>query len=103
MYSDAGISAEGFTGVPVFQAEGLTVKSDNARYVPLFLAKADLDAAINGAFSQRKAARAASAKAKASEAAKELSSARTAVRRTFWGHVQPAPGSKESRTSVRQI
>ncbi len=29
----------GFTGVPVFQAEGLTVKTEKARYTPLFLSK----------------------------------------------------------------
>lgn len=29
----------GFTGVPVFQAEGLTVKTEKSRYTPLFLDK----------------------------------------------------------------
>ena len=40
----------GFTGVPVFQAEGLTVKTEKARYTPLFLSKVrDRDAACCGA------------------------------------------------------
>jgi hypothetical protein len=53
LYRKAGISAEGFTGVPVFQAEGLTVKTGTAEYTPLFLNKADLDAAISTADAQK--------------------------------------------------
>ena len=39
LYRDAGVDVLGFTGVPVFQAEGLTVKTEKARYTPLFLSK----------------------------------------------------------------
>jgi hypothetical protein len=30
------VPAAGFQGVPLFQAEGLTIKGDKARYTPLF-------------------------------------------------------------------
>lgn len=47
LYKKAGVAAEGFTGVPVFQAEGLTVRTGpDTRYTPLFLSKADLDVAL---------------------------------------------------------
>ena len=39
LYREAGVDVLGFTGVPVFQAEGLTVKTEKSRYTPLFLSK----------------------------------------------------------------
>ncbi|GFH24861.1 22 kDa translocon at the inner membrane of chloroplasts [Haematococcus lacustris] len=42
-------------GVPVFQAEGLTVTTQEVSYVPLFLAKEDLDIAVQGAYKLRNA------------------------------------------------
>lgn len=37
----------------MFQAEGLTVKTESARYTPVFLSKKDLDAAVGKAHVQR--------------------------------------------------
>ncbi len=68
-----------FTGVPVFQAQGLTVKSETQRYTPLFLAKADLDAAVGAAYGQREASREAAAAEKAQAAEEEVAAAQTAV------------------------
>ncbi len=54
LYKEAGVAAEGFTGVPVFQAEGLTVRTGpDTRYTPLFLSKADLDVALANVDRQR--------------------------------------------------
>ena len=80
MYKEAGVPSTSFTGVPVFQAQGLTVKTERSRYTPLFLAKEDLDVAVGAAFSQREAAREAATRNKAAAAEEELESARTAVR-----------------------
>ena len=53
MLDDQGHNTPGFTGVPVFQAEGLTVKTETARYTPIFLSKKDLDAAVERAAVER--------------------------------------------------
>ena len=37
-------------GVPLFQAEGLTVKGESSRYTPLFFSKDDLDVALRDTF-----------------------------------------------------
>lgn len=50
IYKKAGISREGFVGVPLFQAEGLTVKGESSRYTPLFFSKDDLDIALRDTF-----------------------------------------------------
>jgi len=50
IYKKAGISREGFVGVPLFQAEGLTVKGESSRYTPLFFSKDDLDVALRDTF-----------------------------------------------------
>mmetsp|Transcript_9674 Transcript_9674/g.35450 ORF Transcript_9674/g.35450 Transcript_9674/m.35450 type:complete len:314 (+) Transcript_9674:80-1021(+) len=39
-----------FVGVPVFQAEGLTIRAGDNRYLPLFLSKRDLDKAVLRAY-----------------------------------------------------
>lgn len=36
LYRHAGVAADGFQGVPLFQAEGLTIRGDKGRYTPLF-------------------------------------------------------------------
>ncbi|KAL6758237.1 22 kDa translocon at the inner membrane of chloroplasts [Haematococcus lacustris] len=55
LYQSAGLPTRSFTGVPVFQAEGLTVTTQEVSYVPLFLAKEDLDIAVQGAYKLRNA------------------------------------------------
>jgi len=40
---------EKFTGIPVFAAEGLTIRHDTRMCIPLFLSKKDLDIAIGSA------------------------------------------------------
>ncbi|GMH43352.1 hypothetical protein BSKO_11274 [Bryopsis sp. KO-2023] len=50
VYRSAGVPARSITGVPVFQAEGLSVSApDNKRATPLFLSKSDLDIALKTA------------------------------------------------------
>ena len=39
-----------FIGVPVLQAEGLTIRAGDTRYLPLFLSKKDLDKAVTRAY-----------------------------------------------------
>lgn len=46
VFHERGVNAGSVVGVPVFQAEGLTIKSEDRRYVPLFLSKDDLDKAL---------------------------------------------------------
>ena len=88
LYQDAGIVADEFVGVPVFQAEGLTVKTERARYTPLFLARADLDAAVGNAYSRRGGEREASASAEVAAASEADQKAQAAVRSnlTFTDH-----------------
>lgn len=44
LYKENGMPISGFAGVPVFQAQGLSVRTAvDTSYVPLFLGKADLD------------------------------------------------------------
>eukprot|EP00197_Chlamydomonas_leiostraca_P002727 CAMPEP_0202857754 /NCGR_PEP_ID=MMETSP1391-20130828/569_1 /ASSEMBLY_ACC=CAM_ASM_000867 /TAXON_ID=1034604 /ORGANISM="Chlamydomonas leiostraca, Strain SAG 11-49" /LENGTH=420 /DNA_ID=CAMNT_0049536597 /DNA_START=6 /DNA_END=1268 /DNA_ORIENTATION=+ len=56
LYREAGVPTRSFVGVPVFQAEGLTVTTQETQYVPLFLAREDLDIAVQSAYKQRNAA-----------------------------------------------
>ncbi|GLI67634.1 hypothetical protein VaNZ11_011882 [Volvox africanus] len=56
LYKAAGVPTRQFIGVPVFQAEGLTVTTRDMQYVPLFLCKEDLDIAVQSAYAQRNAA-----------------------------------------------
>lgn len=94
LYQDAGIVADEFVGVPVFQAEGLTVKTERARYMPLFLARADLDAAVGNAYSRRGGEREASASAEVAAAAEADQKAQAAVRSNR--HFTPQPGRENS-------
>ncbi|CAG9461034.1 unnamed protein product [Pedinophyceae sp. YPF-701] len=52
LYKTHGVNSKDFWGVPVFQAEGLTVTKDRAKCIPLFLSKSDLDAAVSSAFTR---------------------------------------------------
>eukprot|EP00882_Tetradesmus_deserticola_P019139 GHRQ01020587.1.p1 GENE.GHRQ01020587.1~~GHRQ01020587.1.p1 ORF type:complete len:506 (+),score=150.39 GHRQ01020587.1:56-1573(+) len=65
LYKEAGVPTKSFVGVPVFQAEGLTVTSQDMQYVPLFLTKEDLDVAVGGAYRQRNASQISAVKEKA--------------------------------------
>ena len=80
VFEDADIDIPGFTGVPVFQAEGLTVKTDDARYTPIFLSKSDLDAAVHNAHSQRVTQKVQVTQAKVDRAHHELEDATKQVR-----------------------
>lgn len=75
VFEDAGIEMPGFTGVPVFQAEGLTVKTETTRYTPIFLCKSDLDAAVHHAYSQRVTQKVQLTQAKVDRAHHELDDA----------------------------
>ncbi|KAF5843038.1 Tic22-like family-domain-containing protein [Dunaliella salina] len=55
LYKEAGVPTRSFVGVPVFQAEGLTVTTQEMQYVPLFLCKEDLGIAVQSAYKQRNA------------------------------------------------
>jgi hypothetical protein len=72
LYKRAGLPATAFTGVPLFQAEGLTVKSDATRYTPLFFCKADLDSALRDAYLSKDSEAQAGARAKADRARAEV-------------------------------
>ena len=70
LYREAGVPGSSFVGVPVFQAEGLTVTTQDTQYVPLFLTKEDLDVAVQGAHRQRNAAAIGAARGEAASAAR---------------------------------
>jgi hypothetical protein len=46
LYKRAGIAKDGFVGVPLFQAEGLTVRGEQSRFTPLFFSKEDVVRAL---------------------------------------------------------
>jgi hypothetical protein len=86
LHREAGLPTEAFAGVPVFQAEGLTVTAADAQYVPLFLAGEDLEAAVGAAHRARHAPqiaalrdRAAAAQAEYEAAARAAEAARVAA------------------------
>ena len=93
LYKEAGVPGSTFTGVPIFQAQGLTVKTENSRYTPLFLAKEDLDEAVGAAFSQREAAKEVANKSKASAAEEDVASARATV---------SAPSARPTDSCIKQ-
>lgn len=80
MYESEDVDANVFTGVPVFQAEGLIVKTDKAKYTPLFFSKEDLDAAVGNAYQERESHREATTKAHSSRARADLEAAQKKVR-----------------------
>ncbi|KAI3432456.1 hypothetical protein D9Q98_004006 [Chlorella vulgaris] len=72
LYRHSGVAATGFQGVPLFQAEGLSIRGEKGRYTPLFFSKDDLDEALGAAVSSKDAAAQADARAKAERARTEL-------------------------------
>jgi hypothetical protein len=76
LYQAAGLQTSAFTGVPLFQAEGLTVRGESARYTPLFFSKKDLDAALKDAYLSRDTEAQADARVKVERAKAELADAR---------------------------
>ncbi|CAL5227100.1 g10006 [Coccomyxa viridis] len=101
LYKEAGVPGRTFTGVPVFQAQGLTVKTENSRYTPLFLAKEDLDVAVGAAFSQREAAKEVANKSKASAAEEEVASARATLEGASKGKQRKAAQAELDRAEAR--
>eukprot|EP00879_Flechtneria_rotunda_P004541 GHRR01004796.1.p1 GENE.GHRR01004796.1~~GHRR01004796.1.p1 ORF type:complete len:408 (+),score=136.00 GHRR01004796.1:163-1386(+) len=77
LYKEAGVPTRSFIGVPVFQAEGLTVTTQDMQYVPLFLTKEDLDVAVGGAYRQRNATQISAVKDKAAQYEAEYQQAMT--------------------------
>lgn len=94
LYRHAGVPATGFQGVPLFQAEGLTIKGDNMRYTPLFFSKEDLDAALGAAHSSKEAAAQAETRAKAERAQQELREAQ--------GELLAAMSDRERKAAQRK-
>eukprot|EP00882_Tetradesmus_deserticola_P021097 GHRQ01022827.1.p1 GENE.GHRQ01022827.1~~GHRQ01022827.1.p1 ORF type:complete len:558 (+),score=134.92 GHRQ01022827.1:56-1729(+) len=80
LYKEAGVPTKSFVGVPVFQAEGLTVTTQDMQYVPLFLTKEDLDVAVGGAYRQRNASQISAVKEKAALYEEEYQTALKEVR-----------------------
>ncbi|KAK9866525.1 hypothetical protein WJX84_003066 [Apatococcus fuscideae] len=97
LYKENGIDANAFQGVPVFQAEGLTVNSDGGRQTPLFLSKEDLDKAIHAAFSQREAYRQEQTDAKHKRAIEELEVAKAKM-----DEAQGRRGKRQARQEVER-
>lgn len=84
-----------FTGVPVFQAEGLTVKTEKTRYTPLFFSKEDLDAAVGNAYEQRQQHRESTNKKHSERANQDLEAAQSKVI-----HISPAIWWQEELSSA---
>lgn len=76
---EAGVEVNGFTGVPVFQATGLSVKTTQSRRTPLFFNKSDLDAAVGNAYSQKMTQREQVTQAKVDRAQQDMADARKQV------------------------
>lgn len=79
LYQEAGVHGQAFMGVPVFQAEGLTVKTDKKRYTPLFFSKEDLDAAVGNAYTTKEQHRDVTNKAHSARADADLAAAQNKV------------------------
>jgi hypothetical protein len=79
LHKEAGLPTEAFAGVPVFQAEGLTVTAADAQYVPLFLAGEDLEAAVGAAHRARHAPQIAALRDRAAAAQAEYEAAQRAA------------------------
>lgn len=90
LYKKAGIPKDGFVGVPLFQAEGLTVKGDAARYTPLFFSKDDLDVALRDSFLNVSNASIKDLQQKVERAKKELQ------------ELQAAKGNDSKDTSIQE-
>ena len=79
-YQDAGAEVEAFEGVPLFQANHLTLRAGDRRVMtPLFLSKQDLDAALSSGLQRQDQAFRAHMQGKAEQARMEINSAEKAV------------------------
>ena len=79
-YQDAGAEVEAFEGVPLFQANHLTLRAGDRRVMtPLFLSKLDLDAALTSGLQRQDQAFRAHMQGKADQARMDISSAEKAV------------------------
>ena len=79
-YQDAGAEVEAFEGVPLFQANHLTLRAGDRRVMtPLFLSKQDLDAALSSGLQRQDQAFRAHMQGKADQARMEINSAEEAV------------------------
>lgn len=101
LYRHAGLPSASFTGVPLFQAEGLTVRGENARYTPLFFSKDDLDRALGDAYLARDNEAQADARAKADRARSELREAQTEVSTAAEGRAKRAAQKKADAAQRR--
>ena len=72
IFAASGAELPGFSGVPVFQASGLTIKTKKGRYSPVFLDYRDLEVAIEHAFRSGMLAKGNLNKANAKRAQDEL-------------------------------
>lgn len=86
MYENENVDANAFTGVPVFQAEGLIVKTDKAKYTPLFFNKEDLDAAVGNAYQERETHREVTNKNHSNRAKADLDAAQKKASPFSVGH-----------------
>jgi Tic22-like family len=80
LYRESGIKTDAFNGVPVFQAEGLTVKTEKNRYTPLFFNKDDLDLALGNARAIEEVQEEKALRARCARAEQDLEMAKDAVR-----------------------
>ena len=79
-YQDAGVEVEAFEGVPLFQANHLTLRAGDRRVMtPLFLSKQDLDAALTSGLQRQDQAFRTHMQGKADQARMEINSAEKAV------------------------
>jgi hypothetical protein len=72
LYKRAGIVKDGFVGVPLFQAEGLTVRGDESRFTPLFFSKEDVLHALKDTQANASSAAAAELQEKIERVKKEM-------------------------------
>jgi multidrug efflux pump subunit AcrA (membrane-fusion protein) len=101
LYRSASLPAGGFAGVPLFQAEGLTVKGANAQYTPLFFSKEDLDTALVGAYLGKDDQQQAEIRAKAQRARAELAEAQAAAAAAIDAKVKRAAEKKAEAAQQR--
>ncbi|GAB4815148.1 hypothetical protein N2152v2_002194 [Parachlorella kessleri] len=95
LFRQAGVSQQDFVGVPLFQAEGLTVKSDDRRYTPLFFSKDDLDNALQNASLFKDNEQQAETRKKAEQAQADLRAAEA--------EVAAAASEKERKAAQRKV
>ena len=102
LFRHAGLPSSSFTGVPLFQAEGLTVRGENSRYTPLFFSKDDLDKALGDAYLARDNEAQADARAKAERAKSELNEAQVEISAAAEGRAKKA-AQKKAEAAKRRV